>query len=44
MYLLQSKKRPEGCCQTLNPLEINLRDGACVLFPIKSNVSATIDL
>jgi hypothetical protein len=30
------EKRPEGFCQTLNVLEIYLRDGVCLLFPIKS--------
>jgi hypothetical protein len=32
------KKRPEGSHETLKNLEINLRDGAYMLFRIKSSL------
>ena len=41
-FIGNQKKRPEGCFQTLKLLEINLRDAACMLFLIKSNINFLI--
>ena len=32
-------ERPEGCCPAFKLLEMNLRDGAYKLFPIKSIIA-----
>ena len=37
-FIGKSKKRPEGCYQTFEPLEENLRDAAHRLLPIMSNL------